>query len=113
MQTPMKAEKPRKQAISGHFWADRTYRGRIKDDHKIDLAVGSGAFLLGMLNEITKAREVLTAYLNFGKDEKIVRRLYDLKIETIKNSIFACDIESSAVDIAKLRLWLGSVRWIV
>ena len=36
MQTPMKAEKPRKQAISGHFWADRTYRGRIKDDHKID-----------------------------------------------------------------------------
>ena len=42
MQTPMKAEKPRKQAISGHFWADRTYRGRIKDDHKIDLGCGSG-----------------------------------------------------------------------
>ena len=74
-----------------------------------DLAVGSGAFLLGMLNEITKAREVLTAYLNFGRDEKIVRRLYDLKIETIKNSIFACDIEPSAVDIAKLRLWLTIV----
>ena len=37
MQTPMKAEKPRKQAISGHFWADRTYRGRIKDDHKIEI----------------------------------------------------------------------------
>ncbi len=74
-----------------------------------DLAVGSGAFLLGMLNEITKAREVLTAYLNFGRDEKIVRRLYDLKIDTIKNSIFACDIEPSAVDIAKLRLWLTIV----
>ena len=74
-----------------------------------DLAVGSGAFLLGMLNEITKAREVLTAYLNFGRDEKIMRNLYDLKIETIKNSIFACDIEPSAVDIAKLRLWLTIV----
>ena len=42
MQTAAIAEKPRKQAISGHFWADRTYRGRIKDDHKIDVWVGSG-----------------------------------------------------------------------
>ena len=74
-----------------------------------DLAVGSGAFLLGMLNEITKAREVLTEYMNLGRSEKIERRLYDLKMETIKNSIFACDIEPSAVDIAKLRLWLSIV----
>ncbi|MBO4779239.1 MAG: Eco57I restriction-modification methylase domain-containing protein, partial [Selenomonadaceae bacterium] len=74
-----------------------------------DLAVGSGAFPLGMLNEITKAREVLTAYLNFGRGEKLERSLYDLKFETIKNSIFACDIEPSAVDIAKLRLWLTLV----
>lgn len=36
MQTATIAEKPRKQAISGRFWAGRTYRGRIKDDHKID-----------------------------------------------------------------------------
>ena len=36
MQTAMIAEKPRKQAISGRFWAGRTYRGRIKDDHKIE-----------------------------------------------------------------------------
>lgn len=74
-----------------------------------DLAVGSGAFPLGMLNEITKAREVLTAYLNLGRGEKLERSLYDLKLETIKNSIFACDIEPSAVDIAKLRLWLTLV----
>ena len=42
MQAAMKAKKPRKQAISGRFWAGRTYRGRIKDDHKIDPAVGNG-----------------------------------------------------------------------
>lgn len=36
MQTATIAEKPRKQAISGRFWAGRTYRGRIKDDHKIE-----------------------------------------------------------------------------
>lgn len=34
---------------------------------------------------------------------------YDLKVNTIKNCIFACDIEPSAVDIAKLRLWLSIV----
>ena len=57
MQTPMKAEKPRKQAISGHFWADRTYRGRIKDDHKIDPACGSGGFLIGALDNVYKQIE--------------------------------------------------------
>ena len=36
MQMDTTAKKPRKQAISGRFWAGRTYRGRIKDDHKID-----------------------------------------------------------------------------
>ena len=36
MQVAMIAEKPREQAISGRFRAGRTYRGRIKDDHKID-----------------------------------------------------------------------------
>lgn len=32
-----------------------------------------------------------------------------MKVNTIKNCIFACDIEPSAVDIAKLRLWLSIV----
>lgn len=31
-----------------------------------DLAVGSGAFPLGMLNEIVKARQVLTEYMSIG-----------------------------------------------
>ena len=46
MQAATTAKKPRKQAISGRFWAGRTYRGRIKDDHKIDPACGSGSLLL-------------------------------------------------------------------
>ncbi len=37
------------------------------------------------------------------------RKTYDLKVNTIKNCIFACDIEPSAVDITKLRLWLSIV----
>ena len=46
MQTAVKAKKPRNQAISGRFWAGRTYRGGIKDAHKIGRLFGMGAFLL-------------------------------------------------------------------
>ncbi len=81
-----------------------------------DLAVGSGAFPLGMLNEIVKAREVLSAYMSIGMNAfqkksfyAYDRKPYDLKVNTIKNCIYACDIEPSAVDIAKLRLWLSIV----
>lgn len=81
-----------------------------------DLAVGSGAFPLGMLNEIVKARETLSAYMSIGMNGfqkksfyAYERKPYILKMNTIKNCIFACDIEPSAVDIAKLRLWLSIV----
>ena len=53
MQAAMIAEKPRKQAISGRFWAGRTYRGRIKDDHKIDCAVPWCKKLIKMLQTET------------------------------------------------------------
>ncbi|MBR3279099.1 MAG: hypothetical protein IKG01_09435, partial [Lachnospiraceae bacterium] len=59
MQTPMKAEKPRKQAISGHFWADRTYRGRIKDDHKIDLRIGTAHLLKKRLLHFINLHDIL------------------------------------------------------
>ena len=36
MQTAVTAKKPRNTGFSGQFRAGRTYRGRIKDDHKID-----------------------------------------------------------------------------
>lgn len=37
------------------------------------------------------------------------RSPYSLKLQTIKNCIFAADIEPSAVDITQLRLWLSLV----
>ena len=54
MQTAVKAKKPRNQAVSGRLWAKRTYRGRIKDDHKIDFACGTGGFLTSWLRELEK-----------------------------------------------------------
>ena len=93
----------------------------LKNVKVADPAVGSGAFPLGMLNEIVRARNNITEYIirkdkegyfnrKFGED--FIRKWrdpYKIKLETIKNSIFAVDIEPSAVDIAKLRLWLSVV----
>lgn len=86
-----------------------------------DPAVGSGAFPLGLLSEIVKARNTITDYLVLlDREGKFERRFgetlirknrspYKLKRNTIKNSIFAVDIEASAIDIAKLRLWLSVI----
>ena len=70
-----------------------------------DPAVGSGAFLLGMMNEIVKARNILSPYVNNGK----LRPLYDFKHQAIENSLYGVDIDSSATEIAKLRLWLSLI----
>lgn len=86
-----------------------------------DPAVGSGAFPLGMLNEIVKLRDILTSYIMiynrihkfdrvFTEKEIIDKRnIYKIKWNTIRNCIYAVDIENSAVDITKLRLWLSIV----
>lgn len=70
-----------------------------------DPAIGSGAFPVGMMQEIIKAREVLTTYI--GEDEN--RTTYNFKRQAIQESIYGVDIDSGAIDIAKLRLWLSLV----
>ena len=106
----------------------------LADVRIADPAVGSGAFPMGMLSEIVKLRNIITEYMardlvkkpefaNWKHDQKVFsmvnierwklrnyqRNAYKLKQETIRNSIYAVDIEPSAVDIAKLRLWLTLV----
>ena len=76
---------------------------RALADIKIcDPAIGSGAFPVGMMQEIVKVRGVLTTYL-----PKERRTTYAFKRHAIQTSIYGVDIDSGAVDIAKLRLWLS------
>ena len=88
----------------------------LADIRVADPAVGSGAFPLGMLNEIVRARQNISAYMAITMTSYQTRMMYNnerspyiLKRDTIKNCIFAADIEPSAVDIAQLRLWLSLV----
>ena len=75
----------------------------LKKVKVVDPAVGSGAFPVGMMNEIVKAKQIIKL-LN-GEEFNI----YDLKRETIEDSLYGVDIELSATDITKLRFWLSLV----
>jgi type I restriction-modification system DNA methylase subunit len=70
-----------------------------------DPAVGSGAFPVGMLTEIIRARLSLTPYFNEAGE----RTPYHFKRHAIQNCLYGVDIDSGAVEIAKLRLWLSLV----
>ena len=70
-----------------------------------DPAVGSGAFVVGMMNEIIRARNALTPHV--GEHEK--RTPYDFKRHAIQNCLYGVDVDSGAIEIAKLRLWLSLV----
>jgi len=72
-----------------------------------DPAIGSGAFPVGLMHEIVKARTVLTTYLQPGLET--ARTPYHLKRHAIQESIYGVDIDPGAVEIAKLRLWLSLV----
>ena len=70
-----------------------------------DPAVGSGAFIVGMMNEIVKVRNALTPYIG----ENGERSPYHFKRQAIQNCLYGVDINPGAAEIAKLRLWLSLV----
>jgi len=79
--------------------------GKLTKIKVCDPAVGSGAFLVGMMSEIVRTRNVLSNYINNGKS----RSIYNFKHHAIQNSLYGVDIDPGAVEIAKLRLWLSLV----
>ena len=69
----------------------------------VDPACGSGAYLLGMMQELVDLR---TALFNVGVD---ARSLYELKLHIIQRNLYGVDIDEFAVNIAMLRMWLSLV----
>jgi len=77
----------------------------LSDVRICDPAVGSGAFPVGLMQEIVQARRVLDTYIDDATD----RSAYALKRHAIQHSLHGVDIDPSAIDIARLRLWLSLV----
>ncbi|MDC7995516.1 Eco57I restriction-modification methylase domain-containing protein [Altibacter sp. HG106] len=94
-----------------------------------DPAIGSGAFPVGLLHELVTAQLLLKPHLsnNYLKEKLLKfeliesepalsevevsesRYVYRLKKHIIQESIYGVDIDRSAIDIARLRLWLSLV----
>lgn len=63
----------------------------------IDPACGSGAFPIGMLNELMRLHQRLVPSVDH----------YELKLSYLRDSIFGVDIEPMAIEICRLRAWLS------
>jgi hypothetical protein len=64
-----------------------------------DPACGTGAFLVGMLDEIVRLRGLVSEV-----------SVCDLKRHAIENSLYGVDIDGRAVEVCKVRLWFSLVE---
>ncbi|MCO5936907.1 BREX-1 system adenine-specific DNA-methyltransferase PglX [Mucilaginibacter sp. RB4R14] len=70
-----------------------------------DPAIGSGAFPLGILFEILRIRKEIFPHLSKQKNFSYRNE----KLNIMRNNIYGVDIDSGAVDIARLRFWLSLI----
>lgn len=76
---------------------------RLLDEVKIcDPAIGSGAFPMGLLNEMYHCKVLLNN--TYTPEERAA-----IKRHIIEHSIYGVDSEKGAVDIARLRFWLSLI----
>lgn len=84
---------------------------KLKEVKILDPAIGSGAFPMWILHEISTLRyyiyDVLIKNVLWQKDYK--NSMYDIKKEIIENNIYWVDIDPGAIDIARLRFWLSLI----
>jgi len=81
----------------------KTVLSALKNIKICDPAVGSGAFPMGMLNELFACRILLEEDC---ADEEHRSRI---KKEIVRENIYGVDIEKGAIDIARLRFWLAII----
>ena len=73
----------------------------VKNMKAVDPACGSGAFLLGMMQEILAINDSLF------RATKTSDSMYNQKLRIISNNIYGTDKDGLAVSTAMLRLWLS------
>lgn len=101
-----------KKEAGGIIEFEETIARALKEVKICDPAIGSGAFPMGLLNEIFQ----LVHKLHEANRDK-VERVWELKgwqpnlvkQNIIQNSIYGVDIEKGAVDVARLRFWLSLI----
>ena len=75
-----------------------------------DPAVGSGAFLLGAIQEMVALRRgILFSQRSYVEPHELYLMVSEWKRRIIENSLYGVDINPEAVEICRLRLWLSMV----
>jgi len=111
LETDLQAFVNRKEA-GGVIEFDETLATALRDVKICDPAIGSGAFPMGLLNEIYRCINVL-----YHASPDRVGKVWNMsewqpnvvKKNIIQSSIYGVDIEKGAVDIARLRFWLSLI----
>lgn len=98
-----------------------SYANQLKEiDEKLSTltflepSVGSGAFVLGMIQELVRVRRnigvlrLFTREINRTEFEEKYNP-YTLKEQIIKTGVYGVDINAGAIEIAKLRIWLSLI----
>lgn len=75
----------------------------LKTVTAVDPACGSGAYLLGMMQELVELQTALFSDQLLADSQS----LYDLKLRIIQRNLYGVDIDPFATNIAMLRLWLA------
>jgi hypothetical protein len=71
----------------------------------LDPAVGSGAFPLGMLSEIVRLRRHAHRVIDGAEPQSST--LHAWKLHAIQSCLFGVDINPTAIELCRLRLWLS------
>lgn len=79
-----------------------------------DPAIGSGSYPVAMLKHLLKCFQIIARNISDEKlrqlcdaDEYVdISDNYAIKLHIIERSIYGCDIDESAVEIARLRFWI-------
>ncbi|MCI4462664.1 MAG: hypothetical protein JHC30_00625, partial [Caldisericum sp.] len=70
----------------------------------VDPAVGSGSFLVGMMNILVELRNSLNEII---KGE--IENTFELKKKIVQKNLYGVDVKGWAVHVAELRLWLSLI----
>jgi hypothetical protein len=78
----------------------------------LDPAVGSGAFPVGLLQELVNLRRVLRTVADGYVDP--IRKggqqwIHETKARIVENCLYGVDIQQQAIEICRLRLWLSLI----
>lgn len=103
----------KQKLASGIIDYDKPLAKALKEVRICDPAIGSGAFPMGLLNEIyhcvhklhDESPDKVGDVWGIGKTWQGNK----VKLNIIQNSIYGVDIEKGAVDIARLRFWLSLI----